>query len=60
MSLMRQSRISYRDLQEMLAERGVNVDLPTIYRWVKRYVPEIEKRLGWYWRNSSALNPCYM
>ncbi|WP_394817442.1 ATP-binding protein [Enterobacter asburiae] len=26
--------ISYRELQEMLAERGVNVDHSTIYRWV--------------------------
>ncbi|MBM5781592.1 IS6 family transposase [Klebsiella pneumoniae] len=31
--------ISYRELQEMLAERGVNVDHSTIYRWVQRYAP---------------------
>ncbi|RXY41836.1 IS6 family transposase, partial [Klebsiella pneumoniae] len=31
--------ISYRELQEMLAERGVNVDYSTIYRWVQRYAP---------------------
>ena len=42
--------ISYRELQEMLAERGVNVDHSTIYRWVQRYAPEMEKRLRWYWR----------
>jgi IS6 family transposase len=35
----------------MLAERGVNVDHTTIYRWVQRYAPEMEKRLRWYWRN---------
>ncbi len=34
--------ISYRELQEMLAERGVNVDHSTIYRWVQRYAPEME------------------
>lgn len=34
----------------MLAERGVSVDDPTIYRWVPRYVPEMEKRLHWYWK----------
>lgn len=39
----------------MLAERGVNVDHSTIYRWVQRYAPEIEKRLRWYWRPPSAL-----
>jgi IS6 family transposase len=44
--------ISYRELQEMLAERGVNVDHSTIYRWVQRYAPEMEKRLRW-WRNPS-------
>lgn len=36
--------ISYRELQEMLAERGVNVDHTTLYRWVQRYAPEMEKR----------------
>ena len=43
--------ISYRELQEILAELGVNVDHTTIYRWVQRYAPEMEKRLRWYWRN---------
>jgi IS6 family transposase len=46
--------ISYRELQEMLAERDVNVDHSTIYRWVQRYAPEMEKRLRWYWRNRSG------
>jgi IS6 family transposase len=32
--------ISYRELQEMLAERGVNVDHTTLYRWVQHYAPE--------------------
>ena len=42
--------ISYRDLEQMMAERGVSVDHSTIYRWVQKYVPEIEKRLRWHWR----------
>src|SRR3546814_20309848 len=37
--------ISYRDLEEMLAERGISVDHTTIYRWVQCYAPEMEKRL---------------
>jgi transposase-like protein len=37
-------RLSYRDLVEMLAERGVIVSHTTIYRWVQRYVPEFERR----------------
>ncbi len=32
--------LSYRDVEELLAERGVNVDLVTIYRWVQRFTPE--------------------
>ena len=37
--------VSYRDLEEMLEERGVKVDHTTICRWVRTYAPEIEKRL---------------
>ena len=33
--------ISYRELQEMLAERGVKIHHTTIYRWVQRYAPEM-------------------
>ena len=35
--------ISYRDLAEMMSERGVSVSPSTIFRWVQRYAPEIEK-----------------
>jgi transposase, IS6 family len=31
--------LSYRDLEELLAERGVVVDHVTIYRWVLRFTP---------------------
>ena len=37
--------ISYRDLERMLADRGVEVDHTTMYRWVRRFAPELEKRL---------------
>ncbi len=33
--------VSYRDLEEMMRERGLCVDHTTIYRWVQRYAPEI-------------------
>ena len=36
--------LSYRDLEELMRERGLQVDHTTIYRWVQRYAPEIEKR----------------
>ncbi|MBM3534540.1 MAG: IS6 family transposase, partial [Alphaproteobacteria bacterium] len=42
-----------RDLETMLGERGVAVDHSTIYRWVRRYAPEMEKRLRWYWKRPS-------
>ena len=31
--------LSYRDIEEMLAERGVEVDHVTVYRWVQRFTP---------------------
>ena len=31
--------VSYRDVEEMLAERGVEVDHVTVYRWVQRFTP---------------------
>jgi transposase, IS6 family len=34
--------VSYRDIEQMIGERGVSVDHPTIYRWVRTYAPEIE------------------
>ena len=40
--------ISYRDLAEMMSERGVSVHPSTIFRWVQRYAPEIEKRIRQY------------
>ena len=29
--------LSYRDVEELLAERGIEVDHVTIYRWVQRF-----------------------
>jgi transposase-like protein len=37
--------LSYRNLEEMMAERGVEVDHTTIMRWVHQYSPEIEKKI---------------
>src|SRR5215208_2924427 len=37
--------ISYRDLEAMLADRGMEVDHTTLYRWVQRFAPELEKRV---------------
>ena len=40
--------ISYRQLAEMISERGIEVDHTTIYRWIQHYAPEFEKRIRWY------------
>ncbi len=36
--------LSYRDLEEMMVERGLSVDHTTIYRWVQRYAPILERK----------------
>ena len=37
-------KLSFRDLVEMIAERGISLADTTIMRWIQRYVPEFEKR----------------
>src|SRR3954451_6662845 len=46
--------ISYRDLELMLADRGVTVDHTTIFRCVQTYAPEIEKRIRPHLRTSNG------
>ena len=38
-------QLSYRDVEEMMRERGLDTDHSTVYRWVQRYAPEINKRI---------------
>ena len=49
--------LSYRDIEEMMAERGFSVDHSTINRWVLHYSPQLDatfrhkkKRVGTRWR----------
>src|SRR5258708_27043349 len=37
--------LSYRDVEELLAERGLLVDHISLSRWVQRYAPQIQRRL---------------
>jgi len=37
-------KLSFRDLVEMMAERGISLAHTTIMRWIAHYVPEFEKR----------------
>ena len=55
--------VSYRQLAEMMAERGVEVDASTIWRWVQRYAPQLEREIRWYQtrrRNYTFLNSTAM
>jgi transposase-like protein len=47
-------RLSYRDLVEMMAERGIAISHSTILRWVQRYVPEFERRWARYARGVNS------
>jgi transposase-like protein len=37
--------LSYRDLEEMMRERGLSLDHTTIYRWIQANTPGLEKRI---------------
>ena len=36
--------LSYRDVEELLAERGITVDHVTVYRWVQTFTPGVHRR----------------
>ena len=36
--------LSFRNLKEIMAERNLSVDHVTIWRWVQRYAPELDRR----------------
>jgi hypothetical protein len=40
-----QFAVSFRHLELMLADRGVQVDHVTLYRWTQQFAPEIETRV---------------
>ncbi|MGH9745543.1 MAG: IS6 family transposase [Candidatus Acidiferrales bacterium] len=50
-------KLSFRDLVEMMAERGISLAHTTIMRWIQRYVPEFEKRWNRFARQSQGRLP---
>jgi len=46
--------MSYRDLELMLLDRGVEVDHTTIFRWIQAYAAELEKRIRPHLRMSNG------
>src|SRR5580698_2839081 len=47
-------KLSYRDLVEMMAERGLSMVHTTIMRWVHHYAPEFERRWNRFARPAGA------
>src|SRR5450756_1812685 len=45
-------KLSFRDLVEMMAERGLSLAHTTILRWVRRYAPEFIKRWNRFGRTA--------
>jgi transposase-like protein len=45
--------LSYRNLEDMMLERGIKVDHTTIYRWVIEISPEIDKRSRLYLKSTN-------
>ncbi|GHO71507.1 IS6 family transposase [Ktedonobacter sp. SOSP1-52] len=55
--------LSYRDLKEMMRERGLSIDHTTIFRWVQHYAPELEKRCRPHlkaWNDSWKVDETYI
>ena len=54
-------KLSFRDLVEMMAERGLHLAHTTILRWVQRYTPEFVKRwtvlLEWLAARGASMRP---
>ncbi|MFU1478384.1 IS6 family transposase [Roseovarius sp. C7] len=46
--------LSYQDVADLLAERGVAVDRSTVYRWVQKFSPELTKRTEKHLRRASV------
>jgi transposase-like protein len=46
-------KLSFRDLVEIMAERGLHLAHTTILRWVRRYTPEFVKRWNRFGTSSS-------
>jgi transposase-like protein len=46
--------ISYRDLERMFSDRGIQVDHTTVFRWIQAYAPELEKRIRPHLRTTNG------
>ena len=51
--------LSLRDVEELLQERGLQADHTTVWRWVQRYAPELEQRLGPLTNLGACMRPTF-
>jgi transposase-like protein len=51
--------LSLRDVEELLEERGLDVDHTTVWRWVQYYGPELEQRLRRLWLVKTKRRPVF-
>src|SRR5215213_11902906 len=51
--------LSYRDIEELFLERGLEVDHATLNRWVLAYAPLIEHRLRTFPQTSLRFGPLW-
>ena|SRR5437667_4268679 len=47
--------LSYREVEELLVERGLEVDHTTVWRWVQHYAPELEERTRPYLKTDEQI-----
>lgn len=45
--------LSYRDVAEVMVERGLSVARTTIFRWVQYFAPELDQRLRFHLKTSN-------
>ena len=46
--------LSYRNIEELMAERGLSLDHSTVNRWVIRYAPELENNFTKKYKRSTG------
>lgn len=52
--------LSYRDVEELLQERGMWSDYVTVWRWVQRYAPALDQRLRSHLKPSWRVDETYI
>ncbi|MDF2966064.1 MAG: transposase, partial [Rickettsiaceae bacterium] len=47
-------RLSYRNLAEMMNERGLHIAPSTIYRWVQHFAPQLQRKVSYFLKPRSS------